>query len=178
MGIYNYSSNGVFITPFFMNYILLCAVSWVFYILYFKKPKSYLLLIYAIGITLIGSSHELTLATVKQFFNLRSFQPENLPVAYKLSGIAFYFGALIWINSILIKKAKIIGGINYILLGLSIVGILMNDTLFQAGGLSLFMLLSILGINFSKAKQAIVLELIGYQFLLFLFLENIRLFTS
>ncbi|MFD1553733.1 hypothetical protein [Putridiphycobacter roseus] len=146
--------------------------------MYFKKPKSYLLLFYAIGITLIASSHQLTLATIKQFLNLLSFEPKNLPMELKMGGIVVYFVVLAWINLFILKKIKVLGVLNYILLAVSFTGILMNDTLFQAGGLSLFMLFSILGINFSKAKQPIVVELIGYQFLLFLFLENIRLFTS
>lgn len=181
VGIYNFSSAGNFITPYFLNYFVLLVTSIYSFLINLKETKSYLLALYAIAILLIASSHSLTLSVLNKWIGFSEYSTITAFDIHKLIAIILFYGILGYIH---IKANQYYRPqhkwfwLPLLFLTCSLVTVFLNFGFWQALFLSLYLLSFILFSNKLNTDQHPVFSDLVLQFVLFLVIENIRLITT
>ncbi len=180
IGIYNYSGAGSFITPFFLNYYVLIGVGIYSYLINRKDAQSRLLALYSLALISIASSHSLTITTLNRWIGFSESTTIIVPDLYKLISILIFYTVLIYIlfRSVPHHQNNQWFWVPFGLLLSSLIAVFMNNNLWQAVLLSLFMLSFVLWSNQFNAKHKHIFTAISFQLVLFLVIENIRFFTT
>ena len=189
IGLYNYSGTGVFITPFFLNYYIFLGVAiwfWIKSILQSKstahddgltpEKSSSILGIYALGLAALTITHSLTINTLANLFKIEALANFEVQPLYKLIAIVFFFTTLFWIELKRLKtnRQNILNWIPLALILTSFIFTLGNYHIAQSVFLSLYMIGFILSLKQKSYQNKLEWTSLGYQFVLFLILENIR----
>ncbi|MFK8044526.1 MAG: hypothetical protein AB8B72_03470 [Crocinitomicaceae bacterium] len=179
-GVFTYFQTGQFLTLFFLNYYLIVGLAIYSFVINFKKPQSTVLGLYAIAVTGVASSHSLTLSYLNKLLN---FSNKSTIIAndwHKIIAILIFY-SLLTIVFILAKNSfassKRFWVVLLFLIG-SLIAVILNEEATQVILLSLFHLSFVLFSNKLNHNQVEVYSVLGFQFILFLVIENIRFVTT
>ena len=175
-GLYSYSYNGIFITPFFLNYPILVGFSLYAWFIYRKHQDQIILGAYTFGLLAISFTHSLTVSAIGQLFKINSLIDLEIPEYLKVISIIIFYLTLFFIQFKIYKRNNSlkITLINTAIILLSFIFVFLNFTYLQVISLSTFMLLSILTYNYNQKNTSEIQGNLSHQFLLFLIIENIR----
>ena len=180
VGIYNFSGSGTFITPYFLNYFLLIAISIYGFSVNIKEQCSYILICYAIGLTAIASSHSLTLTLLNKWIGFSNYTTISSTDIHKLIAIIIFYGILFYIHIKAVQhhKTSLWFWLPLLFLLGSLVAVFINNGLWQAILLSIYMISFVLSSNKLNVQDLQVYRVLILQYVLFLVIENIRIITT
>jgi hypothetical protein len=180
VGLYNFSGGAGFITPYFLNYLLLVAVSLYASIIHRKDPYAIYSWLYSLALLSIASAYSLTLTVLNKWLGFSEFSTITAHDIHKVLSIIIFYSILLVISVKLIwypKQSKWFW-IPLLFLLLSFISVFLNLGIAQAILLSGFFVAFIFSARSSSDSKQAILQRLNFQFLLFLVLENIRLVTT